>query len=202
MKLKHVWPALAFAISAGAADAAVVLHYSGGAPVDDTDGIVGIEDIDTTDNATLVFDILTDAAIAAVGTAQPQWAFEVLNADSNEIARLSVTGAGTNVTSDATPFGFAFILDRDTAYAAGDFLGQITVLTADVGLKPHDEIPDLILAGYEDSTTPLLVSGPASGIDQVFVGYDVQEVPIPAAAWLMAGGLLALGAVRRRRPTG
>ncbi|MEO1575675.1 MAG: VPLPA-CTERM sorting domain-containing protein [Pseudomonadota bacterium] len=65
-------------------------------------------------------------------------------------------------------------------------------------------------AGTNDifSIAPTATTGPAGGwidafigppIEPEYIGVNVRVVPIPAALWLMVGGVLALPAVARRR---
>ena len=129
------------------------------------------------------------------------------NAGSGTIVLTLTSGSdfqftGASAVDDAT-FGFAYALAGDAISAFGDasFLGEIeNPAGAAAGDNFADDLvfasPSAVL-GIGDS---ILINYSGSGaVDSLLLAPVVPEVPVPASALLLGGGIAAFAAVKRRR---
>ena len=205
--------ALALVVAAPAeTEAAVVLTHGGTTPIGDTDGVVGLADIDTFDFTTLNLSLVyreIDGDITGggiIGGGRNNWGVNIVVNDWNEILKESVRVEFTDAVEageyrgilPGDPFDETVLViwqNADTL-ADGTELASIILETQDVGIRPDDDAADFTL-------TRLGVAGGASVFDPIAstvgdsASYDVQEVPLPAAGLLLFAAMLAIGAVRR-----
>jgi hypothetical protein len=119
-------------------------------------------------------------------------------------------GSGVALTAPGTPlsaFVGNFVID-----AAPDLTGSVFGSAAAFGFGALDDVPLFELAGLQALGVELRITSALAGVlsgyfgapdltGEVF-GYarpDVAPVPLPAAGFLLLGGMAALGAVRMRR---
>ena len=105
------------------------------------------------------------------------------------------TGAST---VDDTTFGFAYALAGTDISDFGDasFLGEVTNDADNVASDLVFASPSAVL-GIGDSI--LINYGGSGAVDSLLLAPVVPEVPVPASALLLGGGIAAFAAVKRRR---
>lgn len=198
MRLTLLSAATTAVLAMGApAMATVVLTFSDGTFVGDTDGQLQpvtnlpVVDIETFDNTTIPLDVRL-FSLNTLGV----FDFSILRDDFSEIAGLSPISTAANVTllgfsNDALFYEY----DNTGTDTVGDILASFEVLTADVDLRPDDELPDIILS---DTDNDLGIWDPAKSTEVIDLDVDVQTIPLPAGMFLLAGALGGLSLMRRR----
>lgn len=186
------------------AQSAVFLAYTGSTtPVDDTDGVEGLADVDTTNGAVVTFDILTDGRDIGSSANDP-FGIEVAINDTLEIdslANVSVFGAVALLPNSGTRIWLSW--DLVGTAVANTVLASFDVKTNILGFRPDDDAADIVLGGLSGANgntyLPVSVFDPiADNTVAGFTGYDFQTVPLPASFWMLGGGLMAAGAMARR----
>ena len=181
-------PTLAALCFALPAQAAVVT------PFDDTDGqfcgVCGARfpDFDAFPNTTYTFTLSTDGTESG-----GIYRFAVLLTDPIELTDLthnSVISASVSfdaINSTATSLFYDYVVNTPVPEALISF--DVTT-TAALGLRPHDELPDLI---FTDTLGTLGVYDPISGTNVVDLNVDFQAVPLPLPGAMLLGAGAATG---------
>jgi hypothetical protein len=151
-----------------------------------------------------------------------EWTFDfqvsdVLEVGGGEGISFSFSAAVTGSSSPgASVYYRVGSYQVDAELSDGDRIATVTFTTRAVGGAPDDDAADVALTGTE--TSPFVVADPGlgnfagvGGFDSLnvydainnnlatSVGYDLQtDVPLPASALLLFGGLAGLAGLRRR----
>ncbi|WP_108259044.1 hypothetical protein [Mangrovicoccus ximenensis] len=122
-------------------------------------------------------------------------AFDTVEAPSMDFACKSMLGLTRDVVlpTGRPAIGIGYRLTH--ALPDGDRIGPLTFATGAIGMAPDDEVADLRMGGSMFTGTTLC--DPICGL-VARSNADPQPVPLPVPALLLAGGLGALAALRRR----
>lgn len=195
MRLSVIPLAAAALLAAGAANAAVIhLTYVPNPPVVDTDGQMPLADIDWKSFSIIPLHIKVFSLDGSerVGDVVD---FGFSNIDFSEIRNLTTVASAVNVFSTPPGPALFFAWTFSGAEAVGSVLATVNVETLLLGIRPHDDVGDLLLASFMPSLT---VWDPVFSVSVGSVAYDAQTVPLPAGVFLLGGALAGLGALRRR----
>ncbi len=199
--------AAALALGTSVQAAVIELAYIGGDPVVDTDGNPSqtptpgptLADIDWHRFSTIDLQIQI-RSLHGTETDGDLFQFTFSEQDFVEVGDLTPVSSRSNVSIfNANPGEIEWNWSYDGTEAVGDVLATFTLGTLDLGLRPHDDLPDIDLdAVSAPAGTALGVWDPVAGVDVSSVSYDLQAVPVPASVFLLGGAMAGLGALRRR----
>ncbi len=189
---------------ADSAQASLLLRYAGNGPILDTDGVVGIGDVDTFSGEIISYEVVTAATDPSGGALPGIWDFTLSILDTAEIVpefRNYVFNPGlVQALVDVTPTGNSVNLNQ--TYVVGIPLVNGTVIasfdleTAQPGFRPHDDIGDLSLnsnsATLFDPTLGLISPNSGGAV------YDYQTVPEPLTIFGV-GTAIAFGTSFKRK---
>lgn len=171
----------------------------------DTDGVIGLADIDTVPGAVEAFDVIY-SNIDTTGGVAGSWLFNLNIDDPLEIDDFdSATFASPFSTSGPRAFaggaaGFSFGYTLGAALANGDLVARFDLTMLAPGGRPHDDLADFTISGLGTTTFQAVnIEDPITGAAVNSASFDVQTVPVPAAGLLLPFGLACLVGLRRRK---
>lgn len=185
--------------TASFADSLFSSWYAGQAAATTVWGVTSYDNQGTGGSSANVKRMITSSTQAGQVVTNGQLDFYTGTGNAGTFATLMPTGFSTTGTNDnlASTFGTNFNLGLNTLASVGQSasLFYYTRSPATGGTAT----PALV-SEYANSLNTAVISLDASGdFSYALAPAAVSQVPVPAAAWLMGAGLLAIGGVIRRR---